>query len=111
MLKNNLKAVCDDATITEALEMLGKPENTRAQDLSMPQYVALFNFVRDAGQAKVRVGPFPNPGRLCSHTRLTLSFIYRKLGWRRGTDLCSAGGAVRCFFRKDHWIQAETSMT
>ena len=80
MLKNNLKAVCDDATITEALEMLGKPENTRAQDLSMPQYVALFNFVRDAGQAKVRVGPFPNPGRLCSHTRLTLSFIYRKAG-------------------------------
>lgn len=55
MLKNNLKAVCDDATITEALEMLGKPENTRAQDLSMPQYVALFNFVRDAGQAKAGV--------------------------------------------------------
>jgi len=24
---------------------------------------------------KVRIGPFPNPGRLCSHTRLTLSFF------------------------------------
>ena len=83
MLKNNLKAVCDDATITEALEMLGKPENTRAQDLSMPQYVALFNFVRDAGQAKVRVGPFPNPGRLCSHTRLKLLLLIARRGFGR----------------------------
>jgi hypothetical protein len=30
-------------------------------------------------QDEVRVGPFPNPASLLSHTRLTLSFIYRKV--------------------------------
>ena len=52
MLKNNLKAVCDDETIAAAYEALGKPEKTRAQELTMPEYVRLFNFVRDRGQAR-----------------------------------------------------------
>ena len=52
MLKNNLKAVCDEETIAAAYEALGKPEKTRAQELTMPEYVRLFNFVRDRGQAK-----------------------------------------------------------
>ena len=52
MLKNNLKAVCDEETIAAAYEALGKPEKTRAQELTMPEYVRLFNFVRDRGQAR-----------------------------------------------------------
>ena len=52
MLKNNLKAVCDEETIAAAFEALGKPEKTRAQELTMPEYVRLFNFVRDRGQAR-----------------------------------------------------------
>jgi hypothetical protein len=52
MLKNNLKAVCDDETIVSAFAELGKHEKTRAQELTMPEYVALFNFVRERGQAK-----------------------------------------------------------
>ena len=35
MLKNNLKAVCDEETIVAAYELLGKHERTRAQELSM----------------------------------------------------------------------------
>ena len=52
MLKNNLKAVCDEETIAAAYEALGKQEKTRAQELTMPEYVRLFNFVRDRGQAR-----------------------------------------------------------
>ena len=47
MLKNNLRAVCDDDTVTDALAMLGRDEKTRAQQLTMEEYVRLFNFVRE----------------------------------------------------------------
>ena len=49
MLKNNLKAVCDEETIAAAYEALGEE---RAQELTMPEYVRLSNFGRDRGQAK-----------------------------------------------------------
>ena len=61
MLKNNLKAVCDEETVVAAYAYLGKHEKTRAQDLSMPEYVKLFNFVRDAGQAKADVLSLSQP--------------------------------------------------
>ena len=46
---------------------------------------------RSASARKVRVGPFPSPASLCSHTaRLTLCFTYRKRrrtgGWTRISD-------------------------
>ena len=49
MLKNNLRAVCDDEVIAAALEDLGRDEKTRAQQLTMEEYVRLFNFVRLKG--------------------------------------------------------------
>ena len=49
MLKNNLRAVCDDEVIAAALEDLGRDEKTRAQQLTMDEYVRLFNFVRMKG--------------------------------------------------------------
>ena len=52
MLKNNMKAVCDEETIAAAFELLGKHEKTRAQELSMEEYVTLFNFVRGRGQGR-----------------------------------------------------------
>ena len=52
MLKNNLKAVCDGETIDAGFEMLGRHEKTRAQELSMQEYVKLFNFVRARGQGQ-----------------------------------------------------------
>jgi ribosomal RNA small subunit methyltransferase A len=55
MLRNNLKAVCDEATIEAALEMLEKHPRVRAQELTMPEYVRLFNFVRERGQARGEV--------------------------------------------------------
>jgi hypothetical protein len=42
---------------------------------------------------KVRVGPFPNPASLCSHTRLTLSFIGIR---RRCRSTAGASRGVRC---------------
>ena len=55
MLKNNLRAVCDDDTVTDALAMLGRDEKTRAQQLTMEEYVLLFNFVRE--RAPTSKGP------------------------------------------------------
>ena len=52
MLKNNLRAVCDDEVIAAALEDLGRDEKTRAQQLTMDEYVRLFNFVRLKGLGK-----------------------------------------------------------
>lgn len=47
MLRNNLKAVCDDATMDGAFEMLDRGLKIRPQELTMEEYVKLFNFVRD----------------------------------------------------------------
>ena len=55
MLKNNLRAVCDDDAVTDALAMLGRDEKTRAQQLMMEEYVRLFNFVRE--RAPTSKGP------------------------------------------------------
>ena len=52
MLKNNLKAVCDDETIVAAFERMGRHDKTRAQELTMAEYVDLFNFVRERGHAR-----------------------------------------------------------
>jgi len=65
MLKNNLKAVCDEETIAAAYEALGKPEKTRAQELTMPEYVRLFNFVRDRGQARAEALAAGQNARAC----------------------------------------------
>ena len=46
MLKNNLKAVCDDDTIVAAFERMGRHDKTRPQELTMKEYVDMFNFVR-----------------------------------------------------------------
>jgi hypothetical protein len=43
--------VCDDDTVTDALAMLGRDEKTRAQQLTMEEYVRLFNFVRERAPA------------------------------------------------------------
>ena len=51
MLKNNLRAVCDDE-VAAALEDLGRDEKTRAQQLTMEEYVRLFNFVRLKGAGR-----------------------------------------------------------
>ena len=45
---------------------------------TLPMRVTLDGLDVAAATAKVRIGAFPNPASLFAHTRLTLSFIYRK---------------------------------
>ena len=47
MLRNNLKAVCDEATMGGAFALLDRGLKVRPQELTMEEYVKLFNFVRD----------------------------------------------------------------
>ena len=47
MLRNNLKAVCDEATMDGAFALLDRGLKVRPQELTMEEYVKLFNFVRD----------------------------------------------------------------
>ena len=53
MLKNNLRATCDAETIDLALEMLGRGEKVRPQELFMEDYVELFNFVREERRVEI----------------------------------------------------------
>ena len=53
MLKNNLRAACDAETIDLALEMLGRGEKVRPQELFMEDYVELFNFVREERKVEI----------------------------------------------------------
>lgn len=53
MLKNNLRATCDAETIDLALEMLGRGEKVRPQELFMEDYVELFNFVREERKVEI----------------------------------------------------------
>ena len=50
-----------------------------------------------AHMLRVRVGPFPNPTRLFAHSRLTLSFIYRKLPGGAAATRMEWIDAVRAF--------------
>jgi ribosomal RNA small subunit methyltransferase A len=47
MLRNNLKAVCAEDTMDGAFEMLDRGAKIRPQELTMEEYVKLFNFVRE----------------------------------------------------------------
>ena len=47
MLRNNLKAVCAEDTMDRAFEMLDRGTKIRPQELTMEEYVRLFNFVRE----------------------------------------------------------------
>ena len=47
MLRNNLKAVCTEDTMDRAFEMLDRGTKIRPQELTMEEYVRLFNFVRE----------------------------------------------------------------
>ncbi len=51
MLRNNLKAVCDDATMEEAFNVIAREPKVRPQELTMEEYVKLFNFIRSRGDA------------------------------------------------------------
>ncbi|CAL55247.1 Ribosomal RNA adenine methylase transferase,conserved site [Ostreococcus tauri] len=47
MLRNNLKAVCEENTMEGAFAMLDRGDKIRPQELTMEEYVRLFNFVRE----------------------------------------------------------------
>ena len=53
MLKNNLRATCDAETIDLALEILGRGDKVRPQELFMEDYVELFNFVREERKVEI----------------------------------------------------------
>jgi len=46
MLRNNLKALCDDETLEQAFTVISREPKIRPQELTMEDYVKLFNFVR-----------------------------------------------------------------
>jgi len=51
MLRNNLKAVCDEVTMEEAFNVIAREPKVRPQELTMEEYVKLFNFIRSRGDA------------------------------------------------------------
>ena len=69
MLKNNLKAVCDDDTIVAAFERMGRHDKTRPQELTMKEYVDMFNFVRERGHARGGKSRADGEGKAGEHRR------------------------------------------
>jgi hypothetical protein len=76
-----------DAQIAEQEELVPQIE---ADVKKLTDELESFSAIEDL---KVRVGPFPNPASLCSHTRLTLSFIGIR---RRCRSTAGASRGVRC---------------